>query len=371
MKCHLPLLLAILLFGTVACTSRQHEEAGSDAPVTGEQEDAVRSEILTDEDRGSSVSLDAPVALAYRFTEGDRFAYLISNTQNVRMFRDSTEDENNYQELRHWYRFEVLSARPGGGGRLRVTCDRVTFTGSYTSAGKSGDIAYDSDADNSYDVQKRFAEHNAPVDAPFEITVEADGRISGVAELDGVVQNYLRDDYRTTRQRDIEAIKNAIADAKLKAVLQLAFQKLPGSPVGKDSTWRLVNPETLGYLAKEDIATYTVRDIVSSPRGRLAHIDVDIVSRYKGDKTFDTGQGMATMETFDVTAGGLTVFNMQHGRLQRRSLRTDVHVRMYIETPEELKKVAPDDPRSKNFWWMQKAYTEDRIEPYAATAQDN
>ncbi len=371
MKRHVPVLIAFLLLGAVACNSNQREEEeGRSAPVA-EAANADPGNILTDEDRGATVALEAPVALTYRFEEGDRFGFLISNTQHVRMYRDSTEDENNYQELRHWYRFEVLSARPGGGGRMRVTCDRVTFTGTYTSAGKSGDVAYDSDVDNSYDVEKRFAEHNAPVNAPFEIVVEPDGRISGVDALDDVVKNYLRDDYRTTRQRDREAIKSAIADAKLKSVLQLAFQKLPEWPVGKDSTWRLIHPETLGYLAKEDIATYTVRDIVSSPRGRLAHIDVDIVSRYKGDKTFDTGQGMATMDTFDVTAGGLTVFNMQNGRLQRRSLRTDVHVRMYIETPEELKNVAPDDPRSKNFWWMQKAYTEDRIEPYTRNAQDN
>ncbi|MDT8324040.1 MAG: hypothetical protein RRA94_08020 [Bacteroidota bacterium] len=370
MKLHAPVLIVFLLLGAVACNSTQREGGDKAGPVT-DSGDLDPGKILTEEDRGATVALDAPVTLSYFFSEGERFGYLISSTQHVRMFRDSTEDENNYQELRHWYRFEVLSARPGGGGRLRVHCDRVTFAGRYGSAGKSGEVAYDSDDNNSYDVEKRFAEHNAPVNAPFEITVEPDGRISGVDQLDGVVKNYLRDDYRSTRQRDLEAIKGAIADAKLKAVLQLAFQKLPEWPVGKDSTWRLIHPETLGYLAKEDIATYTVRDIVSSPRGRLAHIDVDIESRYKGDKTFDTGQGMATMETFDVTAGGLTVFNMQHGRLQRRSLRTDVHVRMYIETPEDLKKVAPNDPQSQNFWWMQKAFTEDRIEPYTKNAQDN
>ena len=363
-------LALLLLFTASACRSTQEQDAEAGDAARSEIE-AAQTALLTDEDKGSPVQLDRPVMLQYRFTKGDSFAFRISNVQHVRMYRDSTEDENNYQELTHWYRFDVLESDPAGGGRLRVTCDRVTFSGKYVSAGKSGEVDYDSDAENSYDVEKRFAEHNAPVGAPFEITVNADGLISRVDNLDGVVRNYLRDDYKTTKKRDIDAISSAIADAKLKAVLQLAFQKLPEWPVGKDSTWRLIHPETLGYLGKGDVATYHVRDIVSSPTGQLAHIGVDIVSSYKGDKSFDTGQGIATMDVFDVTAGGLTVFNMQHGRLQRRNLRTDVHVRMYIETPEELKKAAPEDPRAQNFWWMQKAYTEDHIEPYRPDGSNN
>jgi hypothetical protein len=359
-------LLLLFAISAFSCKSPENQVPGQDNPDadTGGQAE----EMLTADDHGASVVLDAPVPLLYRFTPDDAFGFVFSSIQHVRMFRDSTEDENNYQELRHWYRFEVLEAGPTGGGRLRAICDRVTFKGKYTSAGKSGDIDYDSDAENSYDIEKRFAEHNAAVNAPFEITVQPDGRISNVDKLDGVVKNYLRDDYRTTKKQDIEGIKRAIADAKLKAVLQLAFQKLADRPVGKDSSWRIVHPEVLGYLAKEDVAVYTVRDIVTSPKGRVAHIDVRIDSKYKGDNSFDTGQGMATMDTFDVTAKGLTVFNMQHGRLQRRNLRTDIHVRMYIEPPEELKKLAPE--QGQNFWWVQKAYTEDRIEPYAAATNN-
>jgi len=360
------LLLLLLLFAAACKSTGDQGEAPADAAAVEEQSDP--GNLLTDEDRGTPVPLEAPVSLTYRFKVGDVFGYVFSSVQQVDLFQDSAA-EKNHQEIRHWYRFEVLVAGENGGGRLRVICDRVTFNGAYRSKAGSNEISYDSDAENSYDIEKRFAEHNAPVDAPFEITVESDGRISAVDKLDGVVKNYLRDDYKTTRQGDIESVKSAIADAKLKAVLQLAFQKLADKPVAKDSTWRIVRQDKLGYLGKEDAAEYTVRDVVSSPKGRVAHIGVRISSRYMGDKTFDTGQGMATMDTFDVTGRGLTVFNMLHGRVQRRNLRTDVHVRMYVEPPEELKELAPE--QAKNFWWTQKAFIEDSIEPYTHPSQDN
>ena len=225
---------------------------------------------------------------------------------------------------------------------------------------------YDSDAENSYDVEKRFAEHNAPVGAPFEIVVEGQGRISAVDKLDEVVKNYLRDDFGTTRSQDLAGIKQTLADQKLKPTLQLAFQNLSEGPLARDSSWTLTRLEHLGYLSYRSTGVYTVQDIVESATGRLMHVDYDMTSRYVGKKKVDTGQGIATMETFDVTGGGLTVFNMQRGRVQRRKLRTDVNVRMYVEPPEELKQVAPQD--AQNFWWITKAFTEDIIEPYTPAA---
>ncbi|MCB2205152.1 hypothetical protein KQI65_10415 [bacterium] len=361
--------LLLVLFPMLLCScGQENKKAEMDVKSVTDSGGDESEQMLTADDRGASIALDAPVSLTYHFTRGDRFGYAFTSLQQVNLYKDSVAEKNR-QEIRHWYRFEVLEAAEGGGGRLRVTCDRVTFHGSYEAPDGKNELDYDSDADNSYEVEKRFAEHNAPVDAPFEITVDPDGRISSVSKLDSVVKNYLRDDYGTTRKSDIESIKQAISVAKLKAVLQLAFQKLADHPVAKDSTWQIVRPETLGYLAKEDVARYTVKDIVSSPKGRVAHIAVHISSRYTGDKTFDTGQGMATMDTFDVTAGGITVFNMLHGRMQRRNLRTDVNVRMYVEPPDELKELAPE--QAKNFWWTQKAYTEDRIEPYSPTTLDN
>lgn len=356
------LLLSILLFAA-ACQSAKQDGGSADSTVAaaGEGDSTDPTEHITAEERGASVALDAPVPLQYRFTKGDRFAFQITTDQNVKQARDTVEDIN-HQVIKYWYRFEVAEPRAKGGARLKVTCDRVTFALTQNTMGRERQMSYDSKAQNTDEVEKLYAQYNAPVDTPFEIVLEADGHISAVEKLGEVIKNFLRDDYETTKSDYRATIERDYAESGLKQVLQMAFQKLPDAPVGKDSTWTMVRPEKLGYLEFRNDAVYRIRDIVETPKGRLAHIRAQLTSMYTGSKKMDTGQGMATMDDFDVKGRGLTVFNLDAGRVRRRSLETNVHVRMYVEPPEELKEVAPDQAR--NFWWTQDAQVINTIEPY-------
>lgn len=353
------LFLSILLT-VAACQSAKQENGAADS-TTAAADSAEATEHIAEEERGASVELDAPLPLRYAFRTGDSFSFLIVTDQQVMQTQDTLEDIN-HQVIKYWYRFDVLEPGAGGGGRLRVTCDRVSFTLEQSTAGREREMAYDSRAENTDEVEKLYAQYNAPVDTPFEIVVEADGRISSVENLGEVIKNFLRDDYETTKSEYRETIERDYAETGLKQILQLAFQKLPEKPIGKDSTWTMVRPEKLGYLEYRNDAVYHIRDIVASPKGKLVHIDAQLTSMYTGSKKMDTGQGIATMDSFDVEGKGLTVFNLDAGRVRRRSLQTDVHVRMYVEPPDELKELAPQQAR--NFWWTQKASVKTTVEPY-------
>jgi hypothetical protein len=356
-------LLLMSFISLAACQSAGDGKSEAGTTIDSVQQ-ALDDATLTAEDRGPSVALEVPVMLLYRMKVGDRFGYRFVNTEDVKLVQDTIENIN-HQVVSWWYRFEVIEAAAGGGVRLRATCDRVLFEGRYRDPSGSRSMRYDSDADNAYDLVKQYAQYNAPVGVPFVLTVEKDGRISDVAELTEVIKNYLKDDFRTTKSNQIEAITRDYADVGIKAVLQLAFQKLADVPVGKDSVWMLSSPDRLGYLAMRNAARYTVRDIVQSPLGKVAQIDVRLTKTYTGEKKVDTGQGMATMSEFDAQGQGSTVFNIDRGRLQRRRLRTTVNVKMWVEIPEELKELTRGTPQEmSDFWWTLDGSTENVIEPY-------
>lgn len=356
---HLVLFLISFLTLT-ACNGGAKQQANGEAVVDSATQ-ALENATYTAEDKGPSITLDAPVMLTYRMKPGDTFGYKIENVEDVTIIQD-TINNINHQNLSYWYRFEVLEVQPEGGARLRVTCDRVIFSGTYDGPRGKQSVKYDSQEKNAYDVEKKFAQYNAPVNTPFVIVIAKDGRIADITELTEVIKNYLKDDYRTTKSNQMTGIARDYADSGLKSVLQLAFQKLAEVPVGKDSSWTITRPDRIGYLGIRNTAVYTVRDVVKSPSGKVAHIDASITSLYTGDKKMDTGQGMATMNEFDVKGKGSTVYNLDKGRVQRRRLRTDVKVKMWVEPPEELKKLAPDQVH--DFWYIQQASIENIIEPY-------
>ncbi|MBR9977782.1 MAG: hypothetical protein KFH87_06795 [Bacteroidetes bacterium] len=360
MKPSFLILISFLIF--IGCNEAARQPAGEEAAIDSVQQ-AIESLVFTEEEQGPSVKLDTPLILSYQMTPGDEFGYSITNIEDVTIVQDTIENLNR-QEVTWWYHFEVLGSGDQGT-RLRVHCDRVVFQGEYNGPDGKQSIHYDSDAENSYDVEKRFAQWGAPVGAPFTIIVEEDGRIGVVSNLQEVVKNYLKDDYRTTRSDQLESIARDYADSGLKNVLQLAFQKMSTAPVRQDSTWTLVRPERIGYLAVRNEATYRLRDVVESALGPLAQINVTISSSFVGDETMDTGQGLATMKEFDVHGKGSTVFNINVGRLQRRRLVTNVYVNMWVEPPDELKELTKGtDQAVDDFWWSSRGRTENIIEPY-------
>ncbi len=357
-----PFLISMLFLTACRSGAEQQAEGGASADSARK---ALDDATLTADDRGPSITLDAPVMLTYGMKVGDTFGYMIENNESVKMVQDTIENIN-HNIITWWYHFEVIEVESDGGMRLRATCDRVRFDGSYEGPGKKQTAKYDSQDKNSYDVDKQFAQYNAPVRTPFIVTIEKDGRISDLTQLTEVIRNYLKDDYRTTKSNQLESITRDYADAGIKSVLQLAFQKMAETPVGKDSSWTIVRPDRIGYLAIRNTAVYDVRDVVQSPLGKVAHIDATINSIYVGEKRMDTGQGMATMSGFDVRGSGRTVFNLDRGRVQRRRLRTDVDVKMWVEPPEDLKNLTKGTPDEvHDFWWIQDASIVNVIEPYA------
>jgi hypothetical protein len=308
------------------------------------------------------VRLDAPLVLTYRFTKGESFGYQIRKKESLSMFRDSLLDEKNDVAITRWYTFKVLESYPQGGGRLLAECVRVLYDGQYSGPSGKREMKYDSRETNAPNTERLLSEYNAPVGHPFEMVIAPDGRIAAVEKLDAVIRNYMKEDYATTKSDQIKAITEDYAQTGIKSVLQLVFQKLHDKPVAQDSSWVIINARKLGYLSLRDDAVYTFHGITGAELGKLAHIGVRLTSTYTGNPSFDTGQGWATMKDFDIDGVGRTSFNLDKGRVHRRSISNSVFVNMFVEPPEELKRLAPDQAR--NHWWSQKAVTEDSIEPW-------
>jgi len=171
----------------------------------------------------------------------------------------------------------------------------------------------------------------------------------------------MQEDYNTTEFKTKKLIERQYGESTLKNVIQLAFQKLENKQLRVDSSWYLNWTGNQGYLKLENKAKYTLQGFENTSAGRLAHIVVKMKSDYLGERKIDTGQGMATVDHFDITGSGTSTFNMDTGRSQSRKLHQNVSLKFFVEVPTELKQMAPD--QAKDFWMVQNATVENVIEP--------
>ena len=302
------------------------------------------------------------VRLAMHGNKGDSFAYVLTSFQDVTMTRDSSVEKSR-QRMAYRYRFDVLETSDDGSSRLRVTCLGMKFKGEYSSNGESKTMQYDSGEKNDPAKDKQFAQYNAPVNAPFEIQLSKEGKIETVSKYEEVIKRLLGKEFNTIKQEARQKIANDFAEHGLKDIVQTAFQKLEDRPLGVDSAWHHLWAGDLGFMKIRNDATYTLKGFSKGDHGRLAHISAVMTSKYIGSKTLDTGQGMATVEDFDVKGSGATVFDIEKGRPDSRTLPQTIHVRFFIDPPAELKQAAPD--QAKGFRITQNATVESTVEKIA------
>ncbi len=296
--------------------------------------------------------------LRYRFTVGDRFGIQITTVESVRLTRDSIVQKND-QTLTYRYVFEVLESRADGSAKLQATCTRVIYHIDYGDVKGRKQMSYDTDENNSRDKEKVFAQYVAAYKVPLTVMIDAQGRITSVGNVEAAVTRLLGDDAKTTRQETKAQLAKDLSENSLKNTIQLGFLKLDEKEVPVDSSWTINWDGAIGFMRLKNHATYTLRGYTSSDQGRLAHVVISMVSQYVGGKTVDTGEGMATIQAFDVSGSGTSAFNVDQGRCADRHIRQRIFARFFIEAPAELKQMAPD--QAKDFTMTQDAQIENRI----------
>lgn len=368
----LPVLAVFLLAISLAlsgCKStdegKKPEEAAENTDLVNDPETAVETvDPSTLEGRGEKITM------GLKFQKGDVFGYAITKTENLRSVQDTMNSagemvkfrfSNNTTSIRYDYKFEVKEELPEGAARIKATCLRVKFDGAFEDETGSREMAFDSDAENSRDKLKTFVQYNAPVNTPFEFIVDHEGNVRETLALDAITKRLLMDDYATTKLEARNMIQEQYSESMLKSIIQQAFQEIQDKPLSVDSSWKLVWSGQVGYMQVRNTSTYTLQGYKDEGNGRVAHVTAVLQSEYLGKKQFDTGQGMATVEKFNIGGRGASTFNIDTGKPLTRKMKQKLNVRFYIEPPEEAKLAAPD--QVFDFYMTQNAIIENDVRP--------
>ncbi len=290
---------------------------------------------------------------ALKLKSGDRFDFRIETDERVKIGRDK-EVEENRQKVTWWYAFTVLDAAEGGEARVEATCNRVLFAGEYKNTRGTQSLEFDSD--KRYDERKLrdFAQYHAPVGTPFRFVIDREGRISDLSQLSGIIERFMgKDNYAKAKASAKETLAMDYGESGLKNVVQLAFQKFESRPIAVDSSWTIQWDGRQGYLALKHSARYTLKGYEQAGSERLAYVSVTMKSRYTGPDKVDSGQGIVTVQKFDVTGKGYSRIDPSQGLSRTRSFVQSMALRFLVEPPAELKQAAPD--QAKDFVMTQDA----------------
>ena len=344
----------VLFCAFVSCSRPEQSGKTQDSSVT-KPKDTLGVALPQDLKRS-----DERQTFAYEFKTGDVFGYSILVKEHVKVTRDTVKEENK-QDILYRYKFRVLEQREGGDMTIEATCIGVKFTGLYLTNGSKREMSYDSDEKNEPQKQQVFARWSAPVNLPYEISLSRQGLITGINSTDELLKRLMGTDFNSSKQKSRELVRKDYNENGLKNILQLAFQRFEDRPIAIDSFWTQSWSGPLGFLKLQHTAYYTYKGFQPSADGNLAHITIRMQSKYVGADKLDTGQGIATISSFDVKGKGMTVFNTGKNRCASRKFDQNVFVKFFVEVPQELKDAAQGQIR--DFWLTEDASVEHLIEP--------
>lgn len=327
--------LSLSLVIVLSCGEKKIEEAKKETPSSSEVKQD--SELPVVEKPKDLQPVTSATMMKFVFKKGDVFGYKIQTITHVVEQTDSTKQVN-HQDIRYSYKFEVLDSDGSGTGRLKATCTEVVFNGKFGAK----EMSYNSSSVLDKAQEKMYSQYNAPLNVPVEIRVNSEGTVVSISSEEKIAERLMGGDFKTSKAKARKQVATDYANTSIKSIIQLAFQKLSDEPVANDSAWVIIWEGTIGFLQVKNIATYTLLGVKTDAIGKYAHISMSMRSNYIGPKKVETGQGEATIETFDVKGTGTALFDLEKNRPRKRVMEQKLLTKIVVDPPEDLKQQMPN-----------------------------
>lgn len=279
------------------------------------------------------------VNLLYKLEKGDKFRYRLTTEQtaNESIQSDSSISSISKQTVAYEFNFVVIDVDAEKTSELEVTISSVKLNANINGE----EIKYDAgNSANTAEDKLRFMEYSVIHNIPFRARLTQYGEILEVTRLDKMVEklNSLQPQQQNLTADQKVQIAQSLADAAIRPITQLVFRELPQKPIAKDSTWDRRYPGQMSVFKIENIAVFTINDIVIVNSDKAAKITADLSITWEGEKKGEQNGMKYNFNDPIIKGDGNILFNIDEGLLIRGETSTTIEMVVNIEAKDAAQK---------------------------------
>jgi len=272
--------------------------------------------------------------LRYKFTKDKKYQFRLTNisTSSQYIKADTAINQQAKQQIIYVVDVTAKEIDKDSTAELSINISKIDMTveaGGKTIKYQAGHVAD----------KKKYAEFEALLNNPFNVTVSKTGEVTDVFRVDRIVNSLVEigggTGKVTTEQKNM--IKQQVIESGLKPILVQLFRKVPYNAIAKDTTWE--NPQPAGkYLSYviQPANKFKIANLQLLGSDKVAVIDAGLTAKIKGqEKVSEKGISYDIKKPI-VYGEGSVYFNISKGMIQKSktSSRTEMNISMEGPSPK-------------------------------------
>ncbi len=322
-------ILALLLIIGCGSDEKKNETEGNLSTDTMKT-DELPAEFTAAPD----VDKESSFNLAYSIPAGEKLTYKLTSvvTTNQKIVVDTTM-ENEVTQTINYIISVVSKGQENSNTKLDITIESINI-----SANFNGEILeYNSDKENDPETNLKFSEYSAFPKNTFQATINPQGRLVDVSNIDAIINKYLKlQSAPSIKDEERSQLNEQIKEQAVKPLVQQLFRYMPENETKIDSSWDLSYGSPMGLYTLTNTATSTLQDVVKKDDELIAKIGTKLSVTYKGDGYTKQGDVTYQFEKPKISGNATTYFNLEKNVVVKSELvtKTEVKVLVTSENPE-------------------------------------
>lgn len=290
---------------------------------------AAESKNISEENLISDASIkEKAFALSYKFPEGKKLTYKLSSVANTnqKIESDTVINQDVTQTIDYLFDVESLG-EVDDNYKLKVSIKSIKLNTNFNGE----TLSFDSEDIENTSNQKDYAEYASLANTSYDITIDRQGTILSVDNIEEIIENYLRiqEIPSITDEERIEFREQMKSNA-IQPLTQQMFKYLPDNKIKIDSPWMLNYESDFGVYKLKNTVTSTFKGIQKDNEDSIAVIKTDLSVIPEGNGSITQDNISYRFSEPKVTGFAHILFNIEEGYIVKSESTSQTEMNLIV-----------------------------------------
>jgi len=312
-------LLAIILalFLIIGCSSDEKKENNEGS------ENVSEHNFITD-----AAVKNRTFDLSYKFPKGEKLSYKLTSvaktTQKVET--DTLVTQEVTQTIDYLFDIESLG-KDGDNYNLKVEIKSIKLNTNFNGE----TLSYDSENSEGNSNPKDYAEYAALAHTNYNVTINPQGTILQVDNVEDVINNFLKiKEVPSITDEERTQFRQQMKSQAIQPLTQQMFKYLPEVDIKVDSTWSMSYQSDLGVYKLNNTATSSFKGVQEKDGDSLAVIKTDLAVEPEGDGNISQNNIQYSFSEPKVSGFADILFNISGGYIVKSESTSQTEMNLTV-----------------------------------------
>lgn len=266
--------------------------------------------------------------LSYNFPKGKKLRYKLTSvaTTDQKIESDTVINQEVTQTIDYLFDIESFG-KVNDNYKLKVSIKSIKLTTNFNGE----TLSFDSENIENNSNQKDYAEYASLANTSYDITIDRQGTILSVDNIEEIIDNYLRiQEIPSITDEERTEFREQMKSNAIQPLTQQMFKYLPDKRIKINSPWTLNYESDLGVYKLKNTATSIFKGIQKDNEDSIAVIKTDLSVIPEGNGSITQNNINYQFSEPKVTGFAHILFNIEEGYIVQSESTSQTEMNLFV-----------------------------------------